>query len=64
MKIAIGTDHNGEHIKKEIIRLLESKKIEVLDLSPRNFTIDDYTDYAIKVGEAVRKKAATYGILI
>lgn len=64
MKIAIGTDHNGEHIKKEIIRLLESKKIEVLDLSPRNFTIDDYTDYAIKVGEAVRKKEATYGILI
>ncbi len=60
MKIAIGTDH----IKKEIIRLLESKKIEVLDLSPRNFTIDDYTDYAIKVGEAVRKKEATYGILI
>ena len=64
MKIAIGTDHNGEHIKKEIIRLLESKKIEVLDLSPRNFTIDDYTDYAIKVGEAVRKKEATYGLLL
>ena len=31
MKVVIGTDHNGTNIKKEIIRFLNNRNIEVVD---------------------------------
>lgn len=64
MKIAIATDHNGELIKKEIIKYLESKNYQVFDLSPSNSPVDDYTDYAFLVGSAVSKKDVDLGILL
>ena len=64
MKIAIGTDHNGESIKNEIKKYLTNKDIEVLDLSPSNSPLDDYSDYAFAVGNAISKKEADLGVLI
>lgn len=64
MKVAIASDHNGVEFKKEIIKYLKNQKIEILDLSPSNSSIDDYPDYAFLVGENVSKKNADYGILI
>ncbi len=64
MKVAIGTDHNGVNLRKEIIKVLESRNYEVLDLSKSNTPLDDYTDYAFSVSEKVRDKEADFGILI
>ena len=41
MKVAIATDHNGTNIKKEIIRFLNNRNIETIDLSKHNSAIDD-----------------------
>ena len=64
MKLAIATDHNGEFIKKEIIKYLENRKYDVLDLSPSNTAVDDYTDYAFLVGNAISNKEADLGVLL
>lgn len=64
MKIAIGTDHNGTEIKKEIKTYLKNKDYEIIDVSEHNSAFDDYPEYAFKVGELVANKEATFGILI
>ena len=62
MKIAIATDHNGVEEKKIIIKSLPN--IEFLDKSTDNTPIDDYPDFAFRVGNAVLKKEADFGILL
>lgn len=64
MKIAIATDHNGFEKKEEIIRFLQSKKIDVTDITLSNDKNDDYPLYAFKVGELVSKKVVDAGILL
>ncbi len=64
MKIAIGTDHNGTEMKKEIKTFLKNRGIEVIDVSQHNSALDDYPEYAFKVGEIVAKKEADFGILM
>ena len=64
MKIAIATDHNGELVKKEIIKFLEAKNYNIIDLSPSNNPVDDYTDYAYLVGKAVVNKEVDLGVLL
>lgn len=64
MKIAIATDHNGELVKKEIIKFLEAKNYNIMDLSPSNNPVDDYTDYAYLVGKAVVNKEVDLGVLL
>src|SRR5574344_76106 len=64
MKIAIATDHNGVDLKNEIIRFLNNRNFEVLNLSESNGPVDDYPDYAFKVGKAVANEEAELGILI
>jgi len=64
MKIAIATDHNGVNEKKEIIKYLENKNIEILDLSRDNTTTDDYPDFAFRVAESVINNECNFGILL
>lgn len=64
MKIAIATDHNGELVKKEIIKFLEAKNYNIMDLSPSNNPVDDYTDYAYLAGKAVVNKEVDLGVLL
>ncbi len=64
MKVAIGTDHNGVELKKHIINHLQIQKIEVIDYSIENDPLDDYPDFAIKLGQAVSNKEVDLGILI
>ncbi len=64
MKIAIATDHNGATIKNEIIAYLENRGYEVLNLSPSNTALDDYSDYAFIVSEKVKSKEVDYGVLL
>lgn len=64
MKVAIGIDHNGMQIKKQIIEFLKIQNIEVIDLINENDPLDDYPDYAFAVGEAIARKEADLGILL
>jgi len=64
MKIAIGSDHGGLRLKKEVIKHLEKKSIEVKDYGTYTEDSCDYPDFAEKVAEAVVAKEYDYGILI
>lgn len=64
MKIAIGTDHNGTEMKKEIKTFLKNRNIEVIDVSEHNSALDDYPEYAFAVGQKIVNKEADLGILL
>ncbi len=64
MKIALGSDHGGLSLKKEIIKHLESKNIEVMDFGTHTENSCDYPDYALKVAEEVVAQNFELGILI
>lgn len=64
MKIAIGSDHGGLRLKKEVIKHLEKKNIEVKDYGTYTEDSCDYPEFAEKVAEAVVAKEYDYGVLI
>lgn len=63
MKVAIGSDHAGFNLKKEIIVMLEYKGYEVLDCGCFSSDSVDYPDIAEAVAEAVLKEGSP-GIVI
>ena len=64
MKVAIGTDHGGIHLKPALIKYLESKGIEYKDFGCYSEQSTDYNEYALKVSEAVASGEFDKGILI
>lgn len=64
MKIALGSDHGGLSLKKDIIAYLEKKNIEVKDFGTLTGESCDYPDYALKVAEEVAEKKYDFGILV
>jgi ribose 5-phosphate isomerase B len=64
MKVAIGSDHGGVNIRKEIIDVMESMNIEVVDIGCECSESVDYPDYAIPVAEKVANGEVDRGILI
>ncbi|MCH5585191.1 ribose 5-phosphate isomerase B [Shimazuella sp. AN120528] len=64
MKIALGSDHGGIHLKKEIISYLESKEIAFEDCGAYVEESVDYPDYAAPVGNKVVNKEVDLGILV
>ena len=64
MKIALGCDHGGINLKKEIIKYLESEGYEFKDFGTYTTDSCDYPDYALPVAEAVANKEFDFGILI
>ena len=65
MKVAVGADHAGFPMNKEIIRQLQAAGHEVLDFgTDRGDLPDDYPDYAVLVAEAVESGRAERGLLI
>ncbi|MCD8509791.1 MAG: ribose 5-phosphate isomerase B [Bacillus sp. (in: Bacteria)] len=64
MKVAIGTDHGGFELKKEMINLLEEMNMEVVDVGCDCPDSVDYPDYGIPVAEMVANGQADRGILI
>ena len=64
MKIAIGSDHGGFHLKAEMVKWLREKQIEVIDLGAQNLDSIDYPDVAQAVAEEVLLERADKGILI
>ena len=64
MKIGIGNDHHGVHLKQVISTYLEQQGYEVINFGTDTTENVDYTTYAFQVGEAVRDQKIDYGILI
>lgn len=64
MKIAIGTDHNGVEVKREIVSFLKSSGYEVVDVSPTNSAVDDYPNIAFDLCNALNENEAELGILV
>ncbi|MGV3518902.1 ribose 5-phosphate isomerase B [Luteitalea sp.] len=63
MRVALGADHAGVHLKDAVRSLLESRGIEVQDFGTADETSVDYPDYAARVGRAVAGGEADRGIL-
>ena len=64
MKIAVASDHRGIEFKKELYDYLVNRGYKVLDCSLSNNEIDDYPDYAYKVGMSIISKEIDVGVLI
>lgn len=64
MKIALGSDHGGINLKKEIIKHLEKKGYELKDFGTYKEESCDYPEYALKVAEEVASGDFDFGILV
>jgi ribose 5-phosphate isomerase B len=64
MRIAIGSDHRGLELKKEIIQRLAENGHSYEDFGCHTTDSVDYPDYAREVAEAVVRGDFDYGILI
>ena len=62
--ICISSDHAGFSLKENIKNYLISKKIQIIDLGPRNDNSVDYPDFAKKVANRVKSKKSDVGILV
>jgi RpiB/LacA/LacB family sugar-phosphate isomerase len=65
MRIAIGADHGGYPLNERVIKELDAAGYQIIDFGTHvGSRPDDYPDYAIKVGGAVRNGEAEIGILV
>lgn len=64
MKIALGSDHGGLNLKKEIIKHLQEKGYEIKDFGTYTEDSCDYPDYGVKVAEEVAAKKFDFGIIV
>jgi len=65
MRIAIGADHGGYPLNERVIAELGRAGHEIVDFGTHDGSRpDDYTDYAVAVGQAVQNGDADVGILI
>ena len=64
MRIAIGSDHRGYHLKEQLIALLRTKGHEVDDEGTHGAESVDYPDFAALVAKKVSQRAVERGILI
>lgn len=64
MKIAITNDHRGYKIKNKLLKYLEKKGNQVIDLGCASEIPVDYPIYAFDLGEKVMNEEAEIGIAI
>jgi ribose 5-phosphate isomerase B len=64
MRVAIGSDHAGFEMKRQLAEELRRQGHEVADLGTASPEPADYPDFAEAVGNAVRDGRAERGILI
>jgi ribose 5-phosphate isomerase B len=65
MKLVIGSDHAGFPLKEEVRAYLTKAGHEIVDLGAYEIDpLDDYPDFAEKVGLAIKRGDAPRGILI
>jgi ribose 5-phosphate isomerase B len=65
VKLVISSDHAGFPLKEEVRAYLAKQGHEVVDLGAHSIDpLDDYPDFAEKVGDAIREGVAKRGVLI
>lgn len=64
MKIYIGCDHGGLDLKNIIVKYLQEKGNEIVDVGTYTYDSCDYPVYAKKVAEAVANNECDKGIVI
>lgn len=64
MKIAVGSDHGGLELKKEVLRYLKDNGYEVEDFGTHTNESCDYPKYGVAVAEAVVAGTFEKGIII
>ncbi len=64
MTIYVACDHLGVEIKKELIKYLNNNGIKIKEIGLANSNLDDYPDFAFKLGRLVSEDANALGILI
>jgi len=65
MKVAVACDHAGFPLKEMVLETIRFAGHEPLDLGAKNLDpVDDYPDYAEKVGIAIQNGEAERGILL
>lgn len=64
MKIAISSDHGGNNLRHEIIKLLSELGLEFVDFGPDSNESVDYPDFAAPVANGVASGDFDRGILI
>ena len=63
LKIALGTDHAGFHLKEQVKRQLEIRGIEVVDFGCHSDASCDYPDYIRPAAEGVATGHCNLGIV-
>jgi ribose 5-phosphate isomerase B len=64
MRIAVGSDHRGVHVKRRIVGFLQERGHEVTDVGTESGDSVDYPDFALPVAEKVSRGQVDRGILI
>ena len=65
MLIAVGCDHAGFPLKDHVIGVIQAAGHQIVDCGAKTLLPDDdYPDYALAVGEAVRGGRAERGVII
>ncbi len=64
LKIVIGADHGGYHLKSALIDYLLMQGYEIIDVGAYNDESSDYPDFAKMVAERIIKGEAQRGIMI
>jgi ribose 5-phosphate isomerase B len=63
-KLGFASDHAGVTLKKKLIILAESLRIECIDYGTHSEESVDYPDYSQKVVDAIRKNEVEAGVLV
>jgi RpiB/LacA/LacB family sugar-phosphate isomerase len=64
MRLAVGADHAGFELKKELVNYLRECGHEVIDKGTTSSEPVDYPDFAEAVGTSLRKNQADRGVLV
>lgn len=64
MHIALGCDHRGVELEKQIVKLLTELGYAYQDFGTNDSAPVDYPDFAFKVAQAVAQGKAKHGILV
>lgn len=64
MRVALGVDHRGFLVKRDLLALLSEHGHEVVDLGTHSTDSVDYPDISKAVGDAVRSGRVERGIIV
>lgn len=64
MRVVIGSDHAGYHLKEQLKHTLDDLNLEYEDVGTDNPASVDYPDYAVKVASRVASGEFERGVLV